>query len=69
MSEQDRVKRAILVADHGEPEAQKNGLVEKIIVVFTDPEKWPMTDSERIALLKELYRTAQMIRRIEDLAP
>lgn len=61
-----RLREALLIEDHGTPDAQKTALVDEIINSFQNPEKWPITDSERIALLRSLMRRALTIRRTED---
>lgn len=40
-------------------------LVALIMSRFCDPSKWPLTDGERITMLRELYRMAQRIHAME----
>lgn len=61
-----RLRKALLTENHGTPEAQKTALVDEILNCFRDPAKWPLLDSERIELLKRLYRKAQSIRETEE---
>lgn len=57
----DSLRRSILVGDHGTVEDQTKELIDEILQTFQDPDKWPMTDPDRIELLKHLYRRVQII--------
>ncbi len=59
------IRKALLLQTNGPIDAQKDALVDEIISVFSQPEKWPMTDGDRIALLKRLYSRAVRIRTTE----
>jgi hypothetical protein len=39
-------------------------LTSAIMTPFESPDKWPMTDKERVELLRELYQTAKSLRGI-----
>lgn len=56
-----RLRKALLLEDHGTPNEQKDALVNEILNCFQDPAKWPLTDTERIELLKMLYGKARWI--------
>lgn len=60
------LRRAMLIENHGTAEAQKTVLVGAILTAFQDPNKWPMTDGERLELLRRIYRMAQCIRETEQ---
>lgn len=59
------VAKQIAIADHGTIEEQKNALVAEITCMFGDPQKWPMTDADRIEILKRWYTAAVRIRNLE----
>ncbi len=60
------LRASALVIDHGTPADQKNRLVQTILTAFNDPEDWPIDESARIRLLKELYRQALRVRQTEQ---
>jgi hypothetical protein len=60
------LRASMLAHEHGDPAEQKNNLVDDILGMFNHPNEWPMTDSERIGLLKHLYRQARKIRDTEN---
>lgn len=64
--EASRHKGALLIGVHGDVENQKNALVDRIIDTFGIPDRWPLTDVERIELLKDLFRMAQTIKETES---
>jgi hypothetical protein len=55
-----------LIETHGTVEEQKTSLVDTILATFTDPERWPMTDGDRVVVLKGLYYKARAIRETEN---
>lgn len=64
--EADGIRARILVRTNGTPEKQVQDLVQAILESFQDPGKWPMTDKERILLLRRLYEKARRVRQTED---
>jgi hypothetical protein len=60
-----RIRAALIVSNYGTPENQKDVLVTEILDVFTNPQQWPMSDTDRIELLRRWYRSAQRIRETE----
>jgi hypothetical protein len=60
------LRASMLAHEHGDPAEQKNKLVADILGMFDHPNEWPLTDSERIGLLKHLYRQARKIRDTEN---
>lgn len=61
----NKIRLNHLVDTYGEPERQKDILVAEILSAFQIPEKWPLTDAERIQLLKRLYQSAKTIEETE----
>jgi len=50
--------------ESSKPDWLKDELVTYIIDSFQSPERWPMTDIQRVRLLTELYNKALLIRSI-----
>ena len=48
-----------IVAEWEEPASNQDSLRDLILATFENPESWPMTDGQRIALLRRLYRIAK----------
>ncbi len=61
----NRMKAAVLKDTNGSPDEQKEELVQTIIRAFGDPDKWPLTDAERITFIKTLYKRCRTIRDTE----
>lgn len=59
------IRAGLLKQTHGDPCKQKDGLVNRILNAFESVESWPMTDAERISLLRNLYNDAKRIRQTE----
>lgn len=57
---------AIMVDDHGTPEEQRINLVNELERHFTDPEKWPLTDEQRISFIKLAYQRVKHLRATEQ---
>ena len=57
--------RSRLIELNGEPSKQKDELVQEILDVFRNPDRWPIRDEQRIEILRYLYRCAETIRRTE----
>lgn len=51
----------------GTVEERHQNLVNTILRTFQEPASWPLTDTERCRLLRELYRQARHLRLLEDL--
>lgn len=62
-----RLREALLIERNGTPLKQKDALVQEILSSFQDPSNWPMTDNERVMLLRSFYRKAKVI--VETEAP
>jgi hypothetical protein len=60
------LRASMLAHEYRDPAAQKNKLVADILGIFDNPVDWPMTDGDRIGLLKHLYRQARKIRDTEN---
>ena len=60
-----RLRGAVLTESNGVLAERKDALVTAIIDSFQDPSRWPMTDAERLDLLRSLYRKALCIRSTE----
>lgn len=62
----DILRASVLKSDYGDPSYQKDQLVNRILGAFESPDKWPMTDGERVSLLKNLWNDARLIRSTEQ---
>lgn len=62
---ENRIRVGILHENHGASAAQKEQLVTDILSQFQEPRKWPMTDVERVAVLRNFYSAALLIRETE----
>lgn len=51
---------------NGDPETKKDELVSFILKMFGDPNFWPITDNERITVLKDIWGRARKIRDTEE---
>ncbi len=60
------LQKAQLIDLHGTVEKQKDNLVQHIMDSFTNPRMWPMTDDDRIRLLKTLYNKVLTIKHTEQ---
>lgn len=60
------LRKQLLIENHGEPSKQKTELVRFILASFESPDKWPLTDQERCALLRKMYEMASIIRNTEE---
>lgn len=56
---------ADLKSAHGTVEQQKDAIFTTIESSFCDPDMWPLTDADRIKLLKELARRVLDLSRTE----
>jgi hypothetical protein len=61
-----QLRKAVVLNEYGEPSEQKDALVNTILAMFQDPDRWPLDDVMRIHVLKTLYRMAQNIRITEQ---
>ncbi len=57
--------RKSLLLEKGTPEEQRKALVDDVISAFENPNQWPLTDTERIILLRRWCSMAQTIRKTE----
>ena len=57
----DEIRRTLIQAEYGTPAEQKDKLVDDILATCSQPELWPLTDAERVTVLR---RWCQMARRI-----
>jgi len=60
------LRKGLLQSANGTPEHQKNELVDDILKAFSNPEHWPVTDGERVKLLRRLYTRCVKIRDTEE---
>lgn len=50
------------LVEKGFAQAKMENLVSFILSRFQDPNNWPMTDAERISLLRDIYQQAKAIK-------
>lgn len=63
--DQQKLVAHIAIASHGTVDEQRAHLVLEIIETFTDPAKWPLTDSDRCAFCRYIYQMARTIKDTE----
>lgn len=64
--QQKDLRRNLLIESYGSPDKQKNTLVSDILNAFVSPDRWPMTDTERIALIRRWHTQARTIYNTEN---
>lgn len=53
-----RIRHHLLTEEHGSSAEQDRAIRQKILAAFREPARWPMTDTERVELLRGLYNQA-----------
>lgn len=56
--QEKHVRHHLLIDQHGSLSEQDRAIRAKILMAFRTPEQWPMTDTERVELLRNLYAMA-----------